>query len=78
MLYGDVVGFWGTPSGAAKALNVDRRLVDGWKKRRIPTKHQLNAQRLSDGKLIPDEQAKQEAAELAALLKPDQEERAAA
>ena len=68
MLYDDLVGHFGTPSEAARALGVDRRLVDGWKKRRIPTKHQLRTERLSEGKLIPDNEAKKEAAEMAELL----------
>jgi hypothetical protein len=68
MKYDDVVSHFGTPSDAARALGVDRRLVDGWKKRRIPTKHQLKARQLSDGVLVPDEEAVREAAELAALV----------
>lgn len=68
MLYDDLVGHFGAPSDAAKALGVDRRLVDGWKKRRIPTKHQLKAEVLSEGKLTPDDEAKREAEEMSALL----------
>lgn len=68
MLYDDLVRHFGTPSDAARALGVDRRLVDGWKKRRIPTKHQLKAEQLSDRVLVPDEAAMKEAAELVALL----------
>jgi len=68
MKYDDVLSHFGTPSDAGRALGVDRRLVDGWKKRRIPTKHQLKAQQLSGGKLTPDDEAKKEAEELSALL----------
>jgi hypothetical protein len=68
MLYDDLVAHFGAPSKAATALGVDRRLVDCWKKRRIPTKHQLKAEILSEGKLAPDEEARREAAEMAALL----------
>lgn len=69
MLYDDLVSHFGTPSAAAKALGVDRRLVDGWKRRRIPTRHQLKAEQVSEGKLAPDQAAKKEAAELASLLR---------
>ena len=68
MRYDDLIAHFGAPSDAGKALGVDRRLVDGWKKRRIPTKHQLKAQILSDGKLVPDAEAQKEANEMAALL----------
>jgi hypothetical protein len=68
MKYENVVSHFGTPSDAARALGVDRRLVDGWKKRRIPTRHQLKAEQISEGKLVPDEEAKKEAAELAILF----------
>lgn len=68
MVYDDVVTFFHGPSNAARALGVDRRLVDGWKKRRIPTKHQLKAQMMSDGKLAPDGKAVEEAKEFAAIL----------
>lgn len=69
MLYEDLVSHFQSPSQAASALGVDRRLVDGWKKRRIPTKHQLKAEVVSNGKLIPDEEAKREAVELTEILK---------
>lgn len=68
MLYEQLVSHFDTPSKAAHALGVDRRLVDGWKKRRIPTRHQLKAQHLSDGKLLPDDRAQREARELEQLL----------
>lgn len=68
MFYDDVVSFFHGPSNAARALGVDRRLVDGWKKRRIPTKHQLKAQLLSDGKLELDDKAVAEAKEFAAVM----------
>jgi len=71
MLYDDLVAYFRTPSGAARALGVDRRLVNDWKKRRIPTKHQLLAQKRSAGQLEPDEQAKREAEELATILNPE-------
>jgi hypothetical protein len=38
---------------------------------KIPTKHQLRAENLSGGKLVPDEAAKKEAAELSTLLHVD-------
>jgi hypothetical protein len=68
MLYDDLIGHFGTPSDAARALGVDRRQVNDWKKRRIPTKHQLKAQQESNAKLVPDEEALREAAELKAIL----------
>jgi hypothetical protein len=71
MVYDQLVSHFVTPSRAAFALGVDRRLVDGWKKRRIPTKHQLHAEKLSGGVLVPDEKAKKEAAELTSILQPE-------
>lgn len=68
MLYEDLVAQFGTPSSAAHSLGVDRRSVDGWKKRRIPTKHQLKAAALRPGVLVPDEQARKEGEELASIL----------
>lgn len=68
MVYEDLIGHFGAPSDAAKALGVDRRLVDGWKKRRIPTKHQLKAQSLSSGELTPDVEAQRDAEELRAIF----------
>jgi hypothetical protein len=68
MGYDDLVGHFGTPSEAGRALGVDRRQVNDWKKRRIPTKHQLKAQQESNGKLVPDAEALKEAAELKAIL----------
>lgn len=68
MLYDDVVGHFGTPSEAARALGVDRRLVNDWKKRRIPSKHQLKAQLESGGKLQPDDEALKDAEELKEIL----------
>lgn len=68
MVYVDLVGHFSGLSSAARALGVDRRIVDSWKARRIPTRHQLKAHYLSDGKLRLDAQAKREAREIAMYL----------
>ena len=68
MIYESLVSHFVTPSRAAQALGVDRRLVDRWKKRRIPTRHQLKAAQISGGALVPDEQAQREAKEFESLL----------
>lgn len=65
MNYGQLVDHWKTPSAAAEALGVDRRRVDDWKKRRIPSKWQVKAAALSGGKLKADKKAQSEVAELA-------------
>lgn len=64
MDYKDVVGYWGGQSKAGKILGLDRRRVDAWKTRRIPTVHQIKAWRKSQGKLRLDEQAKRVARDL--------------
>lgn len=68
MVYEQLVAFYGSPSNAANTLDVDRRLVDCWKRRRIPSIHQFKAHHLSDGALKLDAQAKREARELARFL----------
>lgn len=78
MLYDDLVTHFDGLSSAARALSVDRRLVDRWKKRRIPTLHQLKAHHLSAGKLKLDEQARREAKEYALYLPADKRSRKAA
>lgn len=71
MVYADLVDHFGGLSSAARALDVDRRMVDDWKARRIPTRHQLKAHHLSGGKLRLDGKAKREAREIAMYLPTD-------
>lgn len=73
MTYEDLIGHYGRPSDAARALEVDRRLVDSWKKGRIPTAHQLKAQHLTAGALQADEQAQAEGREIASYVVPTPE-----
>ena len=68
MNYEDLISHFETPSKAARAIDVDRRLVDAWKDRRIPSKHQMKAEHLSEGMLKADDQAHSEARELASYL----------
>lgn len=68
MNYEDLIGHYLRPSDAARALRIDRRLVDTWKKRRIPTAHQLKAEHLTGGVLQADEQAKAEGKEIASYV----------
>lgn len=77
MKYDDLVSHFMSPSKAAEALDVDRRMVDSWKTRRIPSRWQMKAQTKSGGALQADQQAKDEAAEYA-LYVAEQEKRAAA
>lgn len=68
MTYDDLIAHWGRPSDAASALEVDRRMVDSWKERRIPSKHQLKAAALSEGKLKADDQAVADGKEIAGYM----------
>jgi len=68
MDYDDLIRHYLRPSDAAKALGVDRRMVDVWKKRRIPTAHQLRAEFLTNGAIQADEQAKAEGLEIASYV----------
>lgn len=77
MKYKDLVGHFGGLTKAADALGIDRRMVDAWKKRRIPSKWQMKAQTLSEGALQADREALEEAAEIASYVA-EQEKRAAA
>lgn len=70
MKYEQLVEFFDGLTKAADALGVDRRVVDRWKRRRIPSRWQMKAQALSGGTLQADRQARDEAAELASYLKP--------
>lgn len=70
MKYADLIEHFGTQADAARALEVDRRLVDIWKKRRIPTNHQLKAAFVSGGKLAADAQAQAEGKEIASYVAP--------
>lgn len=69
MVYDDLIAHFKTPSDAARALGVDRRLVDAWKKRRIPSVHQLKASFVTEGKLAPDEQARKAGSEIATYVR---------
>lgn len=66
MNYDQLVAFFDGPTKAAEALGLeDRRQVATWKGRRIPSKWQIKAENISDGKLKADREAKEEAAEIA-------------
>lgn len=69
MNYEELIEHYLRPSDAARALGVDRRLVDTWKKRRIPTSHQLKAEHLTNGTLRADDQARAEGREIAAYVR---------
>jgi hypothetical protein len=70
MTYEQLMGFFGGPSKAAKALGIpSRQTVDSWRERRIPAKWQMKAENLSGGKLRADRQARKEAEEMASYLK---------
>ena len=64
MDYAELIAHFRRPSDAAKALEVDRRLVDAWKQRRIPSKHQLKAEHVTAGALKADDEARAEAQEI--------------
>lgn len=65
MTYEDLIEHYKRPADAGRALGVDRRTVDMWKRRRIPSVHQLKAEHLTDGALKADQQAKDEGQEIA-------------
>lgn len=77
MNYHDLLAHYIRPIDIANALGVSRQMVDAWKDRRIPSRHQLKAERITDGKLKADTQAHEEAEEFAALLKVRPERKAA-
>jgi hypothetical protein len=77
MDYAQLVVHFGGLTKAADALGIDRRMVDAWKKRRIPSKWQMKAETLSGGVLKADQEAQDEAAEIAGYVA-EQEKRAAA
>lgn len=77
MNFEQLVGHFTTPSKAAAALGADRRVVDSWKTRRIPSHWQMKAQTVSEFALQADQQAKDEAAEMARHVA-EQERRAPA
>jgi len=66
MDYDQLVTHFGGPTKAAEALGLeDRRAVATWKARRIPTKWQIKAEAISGGALKADQEARDEAAEIA-------------
>jgi hypothetical protein len=77
MHYEDLVGHFGGLSKAASALDLDRRAVNAWSKRRIPSKWQMKAEAITDGKLRADDEARAEATEMASYVAA-QEKRVAA
>lgn len=76
MNYQDLLTHFRRPSDAAKALGLDRRLVNEWKGRRIPSRHQLKAERVTKGILKADAQSHEEANEFVSLLRKGKEARA--
>lgn len=67
MNYKDLCSHFGGPTETADALGMkDRRQVATWKKRRIPSRWQIKAQAVSEGKLTADRKARKEAAEISA------------
>ena len=66
MDYEQLVAHFGGPTKAAEALGLeDRRAVATWKNRRIPSKWQIKAENVSNGALQADQEARDEAAEIA-------------
>lgn len=77
MQYDELVAHFGGLSKAAAALELDRRAVNAWSKRRIPSKWQMKAESVTDGKLRADDEARAEATEMASYIV-SQEKRVAA
>lgn len=71
MTYDQVIEHYKGLSIAARALGEDRRAVHNWKGKRIPSRHQLKWERLTEGALNADEQAREEAAEFAGYTPPE-------
>lgn len=69
MNYASLVSHYGGLSKAAEALELDRRTVHAWSKRRIPSKWQVKVEVLTDGKLRADRDARREATEIAQLAR---------
>jgi hypothetical protein len=68
MDFDELTGYFGGTSKSARALGVSKQTVDGWKRLRIPSKHQLNAAFLSGGRLRVDAKSKADAKEFARYL----------
>lgn len=70
MNYKKLVRHFGGQSKAGRALGTDRRVVHDWKnRRRIPSRWQIKAAGISNGKLKLDVKAKRDASELSEYLK---------
>lgn len=57
MTHSDLISFFGSGVAAADALGVGRAYVSRWQHGRIPDLYQAAAHSISNGKLMPDEQA---------------------
>ena len=69
MTYDQLVGHFGGPTKAADALGIeDRRTVHAWSRRRVPSRWQMKAEKLTDGKLRADKESRREAVEFASYL----------
>ena len=69
MTYAQLIDHFRGLTKAADALGVDRRHVFNWKKRRIPSKWQVQAEVVSDGKLRADKASRNEATQFAPYIK---------
>ena len=55
MTYDEIIKHYGSEAEAARARDIDRQRVHGWKKRdRIPTDDQIEYEILTSGKLLAD------------------------
>lgn len=69
MNYEQAIKHFGGCVHVARALGIDnKQTVHYWRGRRIPSKWQMKIESLTRGKLRADEDARKDAAEMAALL----------
>ena len=69
MTYDQLAAHFGGPTRAADALGIeDRRTVHAWKRRGVPARWQMKAEKVSGGKLRADKESRREAAEFASYF----------
>ena len=76
MKYEEAVLYFHRPIDLARALQLDRRTVDCWRRRRIPSRWQVQLETITGGVLTADEQARSDAELFAGYNRARQEEAA--
>jgi len=59
MKHKDIVDHFGSAQAACSALGVSKSFVSRWRNQRIPDLHQASLSSITEGKLQPDDEAKE-------------------